>query len=250
MTMLNLFVGYDSKEPVAYHVLAHSILRRASIPVSITPVSRKALSSVYTKPRGEKESTEFSMTRFLVPWLSGYKGYSIFLDCDFLCNIDVAILDREIEERWRAPQRLTAFAPTPALAVCKHEYETKQTIKFFGQANSNYPRKNWSSFMIFSNEQCQKLTPERVNTLSGLELHRFAWLEDAQIGSLPFDYNWLQEEYDANPDAKFFHWTLGGPWFQDHAHAPQADLWREEYRHMTGQDWPLVATAGWSPSEK
>src|SRR5437773_1003052 len=116
---MKIFIGYDSREPVAYHVLAHSILRQSSIPVSITPLVLKSLKHIYTRERGPTESTEFSMTRFLVPYLSNYEGYSLFLDCDMLCKIDIGDL------------MLYPLAyPNKAVYVAKHDYKPKSIKKF------------------------------------------------------------------------------------------------------------------------
>lgn len=204
---LRVFIGYDSKEPVAYHVLAHSILTRTSYPVSIIPLRQDTLrqAGVYTRERGPTESTEFSLTRFLVPYLSGYEGYSVFMDSDMLCRVDIAEL--------YAPIAMQIVGDGKSLLCCQHDYTPRETVKFLGNPQTSYPRKNWSSLMVFANDQCKALTPEYVNTASGLDLHRFKWLDDEQIGALPLTWNWLVGEYPENPDAKILHWTLGGPWF-------------------------------------
>jgi hypothetical protein len=218
---LKIFIGYDSKEPIAYHVLASSILRRASVPVSVIPLTRHSLSGIYTRQRGPTEATEFSLTRFLVPYLSGYQGRSVFMDCDMVMRVDVAEV---IAEMARQPEK--------ALLCCQHDYIPKQLVKFEGHEQTKYPRKNWSSFMVFDNAQCKALTPHYVNTASGLELHRFLWLEDDQIGALPLDLNWLVGEYAPNPGARILHYTLGTPCFEDYADCDQSDIWWEEFRVM------------------
>ncbi len=220
--MLQVFIGYDPKETVAYHVLAHSILRRASIPVSIAPVMQSQLRGIYTRGRGPTESTEFSLTRFLVPALSGYRGWSLFMDCDMLCRSDVAELAAVIER-----------SADKAVLVCQHDYTPKTGRKFLGQVQTKYPRKNWSSLMLFNNARCEALTTDYVNTASGLDLHRFHWIDDAAIGSLPLEWNWLVGEYDPNPAAKIAHFTLGGPYFDDYRDCDYADEWREELRLAT-----------------
>jgi hypothetical protein len=223
--MLHVFIGYDRREPVAYHVLAHSILRRASHPVAITPVAIKNLQGLYTRERGPLEATEFSMTRFLVPYLSGYRGHSLFMDCDMLCLGDLlelyqlALADREERAVW----------------VVQHDYTPKNDTKFLNQPQTAYPRKNWSSVMLFNNTRCQALTPEYVNTATGLALHRFQWLaDDHLIGSLPLEWNWLVGEYPPNAEAKLLHYTLGGPWFRETRHCDHAEAWLDEWNHMEG----------------
>ena len=146
--MLNVFIGYDPHEAVAYHVLAHSILRRASIPVAVAPVMRSQLGTLFTRVRGAKESTEFAISRFIVPALSGFTGWSLFMDCDMLCLADLAPL---LEETKRQSQK--------AVLVCKHDYTPNPARKFLNQEQTAYPRKNWSSLMLFNNALCTALTP-------------------------------------------------------------------------------------------
>ena len=184
MTALSVYIGYDPRESVAFYTLAHSILRRASIPVSITPLMQSQLKGLYRRERGPTESTEFSLTRFLVPALSEFRGWSIFMDCDMLCRADIAELAREIERQ-----------PDKAVLVCQHDYVPKTQRKFLNQVQTKYPRKNWSSLMLFNNARCRSLSPDYVNGASGLELHRFAWTDDAAIGALPLEWNWLVGEY-------------------------------------------------------
>lgn len=219
--MLNVFIGYDPKESVAYHTLSHSILRRSSVPVSIAPLMQAQLKGLYTRPRGPTESTEFSLTRFLVPALAGYRGWSIFMDCDMLCLADIAQLAAELERQ-----------PDKALLVCQHDYVPKTERKFLGQIQTRYPRKNWSSLMLFNNERCRALTPQYVNSATGLELHRFAWIEDHLIGALPLEWNWLVTEYEHNPAAKIVHYTLGGPYFAAYRGCDYAAEWFAEYESM------------------
>lgn len=236
---LKVFIGWDSREPIAFSVLAHSILTRCSMPVSIVPLSLQSLGRIYTRQRGPTESTEFSISRFLVPYLSDYEGFSLFLDSDMLCLTDLANI------------RLYPLAdPGKAVYVCQHDYTPKDATKFLGQLQTAYPRKNWSSCMLFSNERCAALTPEYVNTASGLDLHRFHWLrdegvegsEDVKIGALPIDWNWLIGEYADNPHAKILHWTLGGPWFPASAYAPRSLDWCAERDRMQGWCVPEAVT--------
>jgi hypothetical protein len=219
--MLNVFIGYDPREAVAFHTLAHSILRRASIPVSIAPLVQTQLKGLYTRPRGPTESTEFSLTRFLVPALSGFRGWSIFMDCDMLCRVDIAELAAHAEDQ-----------ADKAVLVCKHDYVPKTERKFLNQVQTKYPRKNWSSLMIFSNERCRALTPQYVNSAPGLDLHRFVWTDDRAIGALPLEWNWLVGEYDFNARAKIIHYTLGGPYFEEYRGCDYAEEWFAEFDSM------------------
>jgi hypothetical protein len=220
--MLRLFIGYDPREAVAFHTLAHSILRRSTIPVSIAPLMRAQLQGLYSRSRGPTESTEFSLTRFLVPALSGFQGWSLFMDCDMLCRSDIAELAAQAERQ-----------PDKAVLVCKHDYVPKTERKFLDQVQTKYPRKNWSSLMLFNNERCTALQPAYVNSAPGLDLHRFKWLDDAAIGELPLEWNWLVEEYEHNPAAKVVHFTIGGPYFEKYRGCDYAGEWLDEYRKMT-----------------
>jgi hypothetical protein len=219
--MLDVYIGYDPNESVAFYTLAHSILRRASVPVSIAPLMRSQLKGVYTRERGPTESTEFSLTRFLVPYLSGYSGWSVFMDCDMLCLADIAELAAQIDR-----QR------DMAVLVCKHDYVPRTERKFLDQVQTKYPRKNWSSLMVFNNARCRALTPAYVNGAPGLDLHRFAWTEDAAIGELPLEWNWLVGEYERSASAKIVHYTLGGPYFDDYRDCDYATEWFAEVNSM------------------
>jgi len=163
------------------------------------------------------ESTEFSLTRFLVPYLSGYEGVSIFMDCDMVVQGDVYDLIQEpfVEKSVRCVQ---------------HDYTPRTTTKFLGQAQTVYPRKNWSSLMVFHNAYCTTLTPEYVNTATGLDLHRMNWADG--IGNIDTTWNWLVGEQAPNPDAKCLHYTLGTPCFLDYASCEQSQVWWDEYARM------------------
>ena len=223
---LRVFIGYDSREPVGYHVCAHSILMRASELVAVIPLRQDTLRAqgCYWRPIDTKASTEFSLTRFLVPYLSNYEGYSVFMDSDMLVRCDMVEVLRDI---------LRQPTSDRCVWVCQHDYTPKQGTKMDGKTQTVYPRKNWSSLMVFANAQCKMLTPEYVNTATGLQLHRFQWLRDDQVGSLPLDLNWLVGEYEKNPHAKILHYTNGLPCFLDYERCDHADLWWDEYSRMT-----------------
>jgi len=219
--VIRIYIGYDPRESVAFYTLAHSISRRSSAPISITPLAQSQLKGIYRRARGPTESTEFSLTRFLVPALSEYRGWSIFMDCDMLCRADIAELLAETEK-----QR------DKAVLVCKHDYVPKTSRKFLDQVQTKYVRKNWSSVMLFNNERCRALTADYVNSASGLDLHRFAWMEEAAIGELPLEWNWLVGEYDYNPRAKIVHFTIGGPYFDAYRDCDYSDEWFTEFESM------------------
>lgn len=221
--MLRIFIGYDKNEIIAYHVLCHSIIRRSSIPVQITPIRLEALRAFYNRPKACNESTEFSVSRFLTPYLANYNGLALFMDCDMLMLADVAEL---IE--------LQKQQPSKAILVCKHEYTPRQEKKFLGNKQVAYPRKNWSSFMLFNlnHYDCKRLTPEVVAESSPADLHRFRWVSSGKLGELPLEWNWLVGEYEENHYAKVLHYTNGGPWFQEYKKSPLAYLWFEEFMDL------------------
>jgi hypothetical protein len=147
------------------------------------------------------------------------------MDCDMLCRADIAELVRSVERHG-----------DKAVLVCQHDYVPKTERKFLNQVQTKYPRKNWSSLVLFNNERCRTLTPEYINGASGLELHRFAWVEDALIGSVPLEWNWLVGEYEYNAGAKLVHFTRGGPYFEDYRNCDYADEWFAEYEAMRSRD--------------
>ena len=219
--MLQIYIGYDPRESVAFYTLAHSISRRSSVPISVAPLVQSQLKGLYRRARGPTESTEFSLTRFLVPALSEYRGWSVFMDCDMLCRANIAELAAYTERH-----------PEKAVLVCKHDYVPKTERKFLDQVQTKYARKNWSSLMIFNNERCRSLGVDYVNTASGLDLHRFAWLDDGAIGELPLEWNWLVGEYAYNPAARIVHFTIGGPYFDAYRDCDYAGEWFAEYESM------------------
>jgi hypothetical protein len=218
--VVRIFIGFDSGQTVAYHVLAHSLLARSSLPLAITPIALRHLGGVFERERHPLQSTEFSFSRFLAPHLCGYEGWSLYLDCDMLVRRDIA-------ELWAL--RDSRFA----VQVVQHDYETRAQRKLLDQPQSSYPKKNWSSLMLFNNERCRALTPEFVNTASGLELHQFAWLDSAQeIGALPDTWNHLVGEKPPRPDAALVHFTLGLPYLDDYKSCEFSDEWKAEREAM------------------
>ena len=214
--MIPVFIGYDPREAVALSVLAHSIHARASAPVSITPLMLSQLKGVLTRERHPLQSTDFSFSRFLTPYLSGYAGWSVFMDCDMLVLDDIASLYRLCDDRY-------------AVMVVKHHHVPKETVKFLGEPQSQYEKKNWSSVMLFNNARCRALSPEYVNAASGLELHQFKWLEsDDLIGALPDRWNHLVGYNPRRQDASLVHYTLGGPYFDEYRDCEYSREWFTE----------------------
>lgn len=204
---ISIFIGYDPRERAATNVLIDSLYQQSSVPLAITPLVTPQLEAkgLYRRKRDPKQSTAFSFTRFLVPHLMGFQGWAIFMDCDMLARGDIA-------ELWS--QRDDQFA----VQCVQHKHVPDETVKFLGEVQSAYPKKNWSSLMLLNCSRCSALTVDYVNSATGLELHRFHWLTgDQEIGALTEGWNHLvavQNPAKAE-GAPLLHWTLGGPWFRE-----------------------------------
>jgi hypothetical protein len=215
--MINIFIGYDSKEKIAYHILSESILKHSTKPVSITPIYLPNIKDDFVRERNNLSSTEFSFSRFIIPHLMNYQGWALFMDCDMLMLSDISELWRLRDDKY-------------AVQVCKHDYTPKDETKFLGQVQTKYAKKNWSSFMLMNCKKCTTLTPDYVNKASGLELHQFKWLENEElIGSLPLEWNWLVGEYPYKEDVKNVHYTDGGPYFNDYDMCDYSEEWFNLY---------------------
>lgn len=219
-----IFVGYDPKEDVAYEVCRYSLLKHSSIPLDIIPIKQSILreQNYYWRERNKLESTQFSFTRFLTPFLAGYKGWAMFVDCDFLFLADIKELFDLVNDKY-------------AVMCVQHDYTPKETTKMDGAVQTVYPRKNWSSMVLYNcgHPKNKILTPEIVNKESGAFLHRFSWLEDDEIGSVPFVWNFLVGhnrvvDGDLSTYPKAIHYTLGGPWFAAWKDCEFGDLWLKE----------------------
>lgn len=219
--MIPLFCGYDPREAVGYHTFVSSVLKRASEPVAFTALSSMGL------PEG---SNSFTLSRFLVPYLCGFKGEAIFVDaCDMLCMGDIA-------ELWKLRD------DSLAVQVVKHpDYVSKHTRKYVGTEmeceQSNYPRKNWASVMIINCEHPRWgiLTPELLARWSDrapwlLGLH---WLPDDSIGHLPSEWNVLVDEDQEEEAPKLLHWTAGIPTFFHYRNARHSSDWFAQHEAIS-----------------
>jgi hypothetical protein len=216
---IRVFIGFDAREEVAFHVLQRSLHERASAPVSVTPIRTSQLAGVYARNRDPLQSTDFSFSRFLTPWLCGYQGWAVYLDCDMIALGDIAELWSLRNDRF-------------AVQVVKHDYEPKGDTKFLGSVQTRYPMKNWSSVMLFNCPACTALTPALVNGATGLELHQFKWLDPDRIGELPAHWNHLVGEYEPSSSARLAHFTRGGPYFDEYAGIEYAPEWFAERQAM------------------
>ena len=216
MKPIPVFIGYDPREAVAYHTCVNSIIRHASKPVAIIPLALNLFED-YTETHTDG-SNQFIYSRFLVPHLMDYTGWAIFIDGDMIVRDDVVKL-------WELQD------PYKDVLVVKHDYKTRMPVKYLGAKNEDYPRKNWSSVILWNCNSFpnRKLTPKFVQHATGSELHRFSWIDDERVGALPKEWNWLPDEYGPNPDAKLLHYTLGTPCFHEFADTPQSEDWHREH---------------------
>jgi hypothetical protein len=213
--MIKVYVGYDPREDIAYRVCRYSILKHCPS-AEVIPLTKPA---VYTRLRDEQASTEFTFTRFLVPYLNNYQGWALYIDCDFLFTEDVSKLFALADEQY-------------SVMVVKHDYKPTSTTKMDGQVQYQYPRKNWSSLILWNCSK-NKLDPDVVNTAPGQYLHRFQWLDDSQIGSIDKEWNWLVGWYK-NGSPKALHYTEGGPWFENYEFCEYHELWKEYLKELNG----------------
>ena len=219
MTNIKVFIGWDSREDIAFQVAKHSI-QKHNPEAQVYPLKLQTLQElgIYTRGVDAKASTEFTFSRFFVPMLTGYKGWALFIDCDFLCMTDIGELFKQANDNY-------------AVMVAKHDYAPKNTTKMDGKAQTVYPRKNWSSCMLWNCEHPSNklLDLNSLNTNDGLWHHRFVWLADHEIGQISHEWNWLTDWYTAPEDGapKMLHYTEGGPWFEHLQEVPYAQQWLE-----------------------
>lgn len=222
---MKVFIGYDPREEVAYQVCRESLARQSSTLLNIQPIKQSEMreKNFYWREKDALSSTEFSFTRFLVPYLAGYTGWAIFMDCDFLWRGDISEIEQYID-------------PAYAACVVKHNYAPKETTKMDGQVQTQYPRKNWSSFVLWNcgHSETRNLSLRMVNEQSGLYLHRFNFLSDEFIGELPIKFNYLEGWYtkEDEPNPLGVHFTRGGPWFKDYVDVEYGDEWVEMYKNI------------------
>jgi lipopolysaccharide biosynthesis glycosyltransferase len=215
---LKIYIGWDSREDIAYQVAKLSIEKYASVPVEVIPLKQPKLrkEGLYWREVDKLASTEFTFTRFLVPELNKFKDWALFIDCDFVFLDDVKKLFDQADNKY-------------AIMCAQHDYTPKEGVKMDGQQQTSYPRKNWSSMMLINCDHPSNklLNKELVNdpSIGGAYLHRFSWLDDNQIGNISHEWNWLvgwyKEPEDGKPSA--LHYTEGGPWFSEYENCEYAN---------------------------
>lgn len=227
--LVKIFIGWDSREKIAYQVCRASLLKHTTVSLDITPIKQKDMRdrNLYWRGHDPMSSTEFTFTRFLTPYLADYKGWAVFMDCDFFWRGDIStVMDYRDHSN--------------AVMVVKHDYVPKETTKMDGAIQTQYPRKNWSSFMLINcdhDQVKQNLTLNTVNKESGLHLHRLQWATDDCIGSLPIAYNYLEGWHtkDDCPNPLAVHFTRGGPWFVDYMDVEYGDEWIKTSRGLVNE---------------
>jgi lipopolysaccharide biosynthesis glycosyltransferase len=213
---VNLMVGFDQREAIAYHVFCQSVIDLATVPVHFVPLAENSLNQY--KELHADGSNRFIYSRFLTPYLMNFSGWAIYADGDMVCQADIS-------ELWSLRDE------SKAVQVVKHDYKTKSVKKYLGNINEDYPRKNWSSLILWNcgHPENSILTPDFIQSQTGSYLHRFSWLKDDLIGELEAEWNWLAIEYPENPNAKIIHYTLGTPCFKDYANESMSDAWKRNY---------------------
>lgn len=202
--MLDIVIGYDTEVPLLAYTATHSILEHSSMPVKFHYLNKNNMKHLWKRPRGEHDSTEFSNSRFLVPYLYNYRGWTLFVDCDVIFKTDVNELFSLCDNRY-------------AVMCVKHNQVINSNKKFLNRPQSSYNFKNWSSLMLFNNKKCKALTLDYVNKAPGLDLHQFKWLDDLDlIGSLPLSWNYLVDNENQTKDSpNMIHYTNGSPCFKE-----------------------------------
>ena len=224
MDNLTIYIGWDSREVEAFEVCEYTLRKHwkgdpAKLKIKALKQQELRENRLYYRAVDKNAATEFSLTRFLVPALSKFQGFAIFMDCDFVLLDDIRLVFDEIDQKH-------------AVSVVKHDYSPTEASKMDGAIQHLYPRKNWSSFMVFNcaHPSNQRLSIPSVNTESPAFLHRFQWLDDEEIGEIGRRWNYLEGWYPADEtDIKAIHFTRGGPWFQHMQDVDFADIWRTEY---------------------
>lgn len=215
--MIRVVVGFDQREAVAFHVFVQSIIMNSTAPVQILPLALNNLK--YYIETHLDGSNSFIYSRFLTPHLFEYEGWAIFADGDMICRDDIAKL-------WSLRDA------TKAVMCTQHDYRTKAKVKYLGNKNEDYPRKNWSSLVLWNcaHPANKILSPEFVQAQTGAFLHRFSWLRDEDIGNLPLEWNWLTTEYEDNFSASLLHYTLGTPCFKDYRDCEMSAEWHAMHK--------------------
>jgi lipopolysaccharide biosynthesis glycosyltransferase len=223
--MINIYVGYDSREKISSDVCKYSLIKNSTLKLNIEFLKKFELEkkNILYRQNDKLSSTEFTFSRFLVPYLNDYKGWALFCDCDFLWLEDIKNLFDLVDDKY-------------AVMCVQHDYKPSSITKMDGRRQLLYPKKNWSSMVLWncSHPENKNVTVEMVNTQTGKFLHRFGWLDDSLIGSIDYSWNWLVGWYkkDKTKKPKALHYTEGGPWFDDYKNCEYSEVWKEYESEM------------------
>ena len=221
---MKVFVGYDTREDIAYQVCKHSIISKQP-GADVKPLKQQELREAgwYTRPVDKLASTEFTFTRFLIPELTNFEGWALFMDCDMILTTDIKELFDQADDRY-------------AVMCVHHDYKVQEGFKMDGQKQTVYPRKNWSSVVLWNcgHPSNRVVTTDLVNDekTTGKYLHRFSWLKDEEIGELDHTWNYLVGVYDDIKKPNLIHYTEGGPWFENYRDCEFHELWKNELFDM------------------
>lgn len=221
---MKVFVGYDTREDIAYQVCKHSIISKQPS-ADVKPLKQQELREAgwYTRPIDKLASTEFTFTRFLIPELTNFEGWALFMDCDMILTTDIKELFDQADDKY-------------AVMCVHHDYKVQEGFKMDGQKQTVYPRKNWSSVVLWncSHPSNKVVTTDLVNDekTTGKYLHRFSWLKDEEIGELDHTWNYLVGVYDDIKKPSLIHYTEGGPWFENYRNCEFHKEWKTELQDM------------------
>ena len=217
--IVDIVVGFDQRESVAYHTFTQSVIENSTVPVRFLPLSISSLSNY--KEVHKDGSNEFIYSRFLVPYMMNFKGWAIYADGDMVCLEDIKKLWNLRDNKY-------------AVQVVKHDYKTKITEKYWGNKNEDYPRKNWSSLILWNceHEAHKILTPDFIQNQSGAFLHRFSWIKDEEIGSIDKEWNWLAMEYEEKESINLIHYTIGTPCFKEYENKSLSSFWKKAFSNV------------------
>ena len=229
MSNFNIYIGYDTREDIAYQVSKYSALKESKN-IKVSPLKLESLKEqgLYWRDEDKLGSTEFTFSRFLVPELNEFRGWALFCDCDIIFLEDINNLFDLRDDKY-------------AIMCVHHDYTPKEGTKMDGKQQTLYPRKNWSSLVLWNcgHPSNRKVTKDLINhpDTTGKYLHRFSWLNDDEIGIIPHEWNWLvgwyKEPSDGTPKA--IHYTEGGPWFESYRNCEYHQLWKDLLTEMLNQ---------------
>ena len=221
--MIRICMGYDPVLALDHFIAQESIITTSSRPVFISPISLSNLKGKLSRERDPLQSNDFAFSRWLTPYFCNYQGWAIFMDSDMVLVDDIAKLWDLRDDNY-------------AVQTAKHDYTPKTDLKFLNRVQTKYEKKNWSSVILFNNEKCTALTPEYVNTASGLDLHQFKWLEnDGCIGEIPVRWNYLVGEYEKIElsEISLLHYTIGTPIHREYEFCDYFEVWQSYYEKIS-----------------